>query len=281
MNKILHFLRPLIRYNYQYPYWVIGIAIVLAAFLGSFALQLRIDTDLANLLPRSNPHVLALEKLQETVGGETAMEVAIKSPSFEDNRRFAEDLIEESLNLHNEQNDLPFFKRAEFHKETSFLRDNALYFATPGELAAIQTYLRDELQSAKEGANPFLVDFGDEEEEDAETDEDLKAFEESYESLIPSEYMVNADSTLLVFKLFPTGSKSDLDYLRNMFASYDQLVEHVNPQSYNVEMEVRSGGRLKRHLSEIDSISNDVYKSFASGISSVILLVMMYFFIKK
>src|SRR5690625_4825788 len=281
MKNILHFFRPLIRYSYQYPYWVIGITVALAALLGSFAVQLRIDTDLANLLPRSNPHVVALENLQETVGGETAMEVAIKSPSFDDNRRFAEDLIEESLNLHNEQNDRPFFKRAEFHKETSFLRDNALYFATPGELSDIETYLRDEVQSAKEGANPFLVDFGEEEEEEAETDEDLQAFEKSYESLIPPEYMVNPDSTLLVFKLFPTGSKSDLDYLRSMFASYDQLVERMNPQSYNAEMEVRSGGRLKRHLAEIDSISNDVYKSFASGISSVILLVIMYFFIKK
>lgn len=281
MEKILHFFRPLIKFNYSHPYWVVGIAVLLAVVLGNFAVQLKIDTDLANLLPKKNPHVLALEELQETIGGETAMEVAIKSPSFEDNKRFAEDLINKSLELYDEQNDRPFFERAEFRKETSFLRNNALYFATPRELDDITTYLQDEIQSAKEGANPFLVDFGADEEEEGTNDEDLEAFEESYEALIPSEYPVSPDSTLMVFKLFPTGSKSDLDYLRNTFASYDSLLASINLQSYNSSMEVRYGGRLKRHLTEIDSIMNDVFSSFASGISSVIILVMLYFFIKK
>lgn len=283
MDKLLHFFRPLIKYNYNYPYWVLSITILLAIVMGSFAVQLTIDTDLANLLPKNNPHVKALDELQETVGGETAMEVAIKSPSFEDNRRFAEDLIDQSLELYDEQHDRPFFERAEFHKETAFLRDNALYFATPDELNDIETYLEDEIQSAKEGANPFLVDFEEDEEGagDTEPDEDLEAFEESYEALIPSEYPVSPDSTMMVFKLFPTGSKSNLDYLRNMFSSYDILLGSINPESYNSSMEVRYGGRLKRHLSEIDSITNDVFNSFASGISSVIILVMLYFFIKK
>ncbi|SMO42788.1 efflux RND transporter permease subunit [Fodinibius sediminis] len=280
MKKILRFFRPLIKYNYHHPYWVLGITILLAIILGNFAVQLKIDTDLANLLPKKNPHVLALNELQETVGGESAMEVAIKSPSFEDNRRLARDLIDESLELYDEQSDRPFFERFEFRKETSFLRNNALYFATPGELEDIKTYLQDEIQSAKEGANPFLIDFGEEEEEE-ESDEELEAFEKSYEALIPSEYPVSPDSTVMVLKLFPTGSKSDLDYLRRMFDSYDELLASVNPQSYNSEMEVRYGGRLKRHLSEIESIMNDVFSSFASGISSVIILVMLYFFTKK
>lgn len=175
MDKILHFFRPLIKYSYSYPYWVLSITILLAVVLGNFAVQLSIDTDLANLLPKKNPHVQALDELQETVGGETAMEVAIKSPSFEDNKRFAEDLIDKSLELYDEQHNRAFFERAEFHKETAFLRDNALYFATPGELNDIETYLREEIQSAKEEANPFLVDFGEEgaDEESAEEDEEI------------------------------------------------------------------------------------------------------------
>ncbi|MEL7834877.1 efflux RND transporter permease subunit [Fodinibius sp. Rm-B-1B1-1] len=278
MEKILHFFRPLIKLNATYPFWVLAIAIASAIFLGSYALQLKIDTDLANLLPEKNPHVLVLEKLQDTVGGETAMEVAVKSPSFADNKRFIDDLIRESLKLYDHKSDDYFFKRAQFRKETDFLEDNALYFATANELDDIKSYLRDEIQKAKEEANPFLVDF-DEEEEDESTD--IQEFEESYDALIPSEYPVSADSTVAVFKLYPTGSKSDLSYLRRTFASYDSLLTAMNPQQYNAEMEVEYGGRLKRHLSEIDSIMNDVFSSFASGISSVLLLVMIYFSFKK
>lgn len=252
----------------------------MAVVAGFYAFQLRIDTDLANLLPKTNNHVLALERLQETVGGETDMQVAIQSPSFEDNRRFAEDLIRESLQLYDERTDNFFFERAEFKKDTEILKDNALYFATGRELSEIRQYLEEEIRSAKEEANPFLIDF-EEEEEEAGGSEDLQRFEESYEALIPTEYPVSEDSTVMVVKFYPTGSKSDLTYLRDMFASYDSLLTELNPQSYNPEMEVYFGGRLKRHLSELDSIMNDVFSSFASGVSSVILLVMLYFFFKK
>ncbi|MGM0547051.1 MAG: efflux RND transporter permease subunit [Bacteroidota bacterium] len=279
MDKILHFLRPLIKLNATHPFWVLAIGIISATIMGSYAVQLKVDTDLANLLPKQNPHVLALEKLQDTVGGETAMEVAVKSPSFEDNKRFIEDLTRQSLKLYDEESDRYFFKRAEFRKETDFLEDNALYFATSDELSDIKSYLESEIQKAKEEANPFLVDF-DEEEEAPDTD--ISEFEESYDEIIPAEYPISSDSTVAVLKLYPTGSKSDLDYLRRTFASYDSLLTHeVIPENYNAEMQVEYGGRLKRHLSEIDSIMNDVFSSFASGISSVLLLVMLYFSFKK
>ncbi len=279
MEKILRFFRPLINLNYTHPYWVLGCTIVLGALLGNFALQLKVDTDIANLLPKQNPHVKALDELQANVGGETTMEVAIKSPSFEDNKAFAQALIEESLELYDGERNSKFFKRAEFRKETDFLEDNALYFATPNELSDIKEYLRDEIQKAKEEANPFLINF--EEEEEAEESSDISEFEESYDSLIPSEYPMSADSTVMLVQFYPTGSKTNLSYLRRMFSSYDSLLTEMNPQSYNSQMDVRYGGRLKRHLSEIDSIMNDVFSSFASGISSVLLLVMIYFSFKK
>ncbi|MFH5884727.1 RND family transporter [Halalkalibaculum sp. DA3122] len=281
MDKLLNLLRPLLQQNYRSPYWVVIIGVVLAAISGYYALQLRIDTDIANLLPKANEHVQALERLQNSVGGETDMQVAIQSPSFEDNKRFAQDLIQKSLELYDERTDNYFFERAEFKKETELLKDNALYFATGRELQDIRQYLQDEIQAAKEEANPFLIDFEEDDEESAADSTQLNRFEESYASLIPSEYPVSEDSTVMVVKFFPTGSKSDLTYLEDMFAKYDSLLAEMNPQSYNSEMEIYYGGRLKRHLEEINSIMSDVFNSFASGISSVIILVMVYFFGKK
>ena len=281
MEKVLQLLRPLVKLNYSHPYLVLAIALITAVFGAYFAIQLKVDTDIANLLPKQNEHVVALEKLQDTIGGETAMEVAVKSPSFEDNKRFIQDLIDKSLELYDSKNDRKFFERAEFRKETKVLRNNALYFATPNELEDITTYLKDEIRTAKEEANPFYINFDEEEDEGSEGDANLRRFEESYESLIPSEYPISPDSTVMLAKFYPTGSKSDLDYLERMFSKYDSLVTAMNPASYNEEMEVRYGGRLKRHLSEIDSIMNDVFSSFASGISSVIFLVIIYFFFKK
>ncbi|WP_020402248.1 efflux RND transporter permease subunit [Gracilimonas tropica] len=278
MKNVLEFFKPILKFNYSHPYWVVSIGLLVAVFGAYYALQLKVDTDIASLLPKDNPNVVALEKLSETVGGETEMEVVISSPSFEANKKFAEDLIERSLDLYYPRFEDTFFKRAEFRKETEIVQNNALYLASNNELDEVKKWLQDEIQQAKEEANPFYFDLGEEEEEEEASAED---FEESYNMLVPSEYPVNEDSTIMVVKFFPTGSKSDIKYLEDMFAAYDEMLASMNPTSYHPEMEVRFGGRLQRHLEEFTSIMNDVMGSFATGISGVILLVMLYFFFKK
>ncbi len=282
MKQILRLLKPLLALNISHPFLVIGVSFLIAITSGYFAFQLKVDTDIANLLPKDHPNVLALDNLQATVGGETEMQVAIKSPSFEANKAFAEALIPKSLELWYPRYDDLYFKRAEFRKDTDFIKDNALYLASDEELEDIIFWLEDEIYYAKEEANPFFVDFEDDFEDEGEEEEDLaEGFKESYETIVPSEYPISEDSTIMVIKFFPTGSKSDIRYLEDMFATYDSLITALNPASFHPEMEVQFGGRLKRHLEELTSIMNDVLGSFASGIGSVVLLVMLYFFIKK
>lgn len=282
MHKIIKFFEPLVEYNIKRPFWVLLISLALAAGAGALALNLKVDTDIANLLPEDHPNVQALEKLKNEVGGETEMQVAIKSPDFESNIEFANKLAEESLDLYYPRNGYNFFSRAEFRRDTDVLKDNALYLATESELQEIIDYLQNEIDDARAEANPFFVDFGDEfdDEEEEDTDE-MGKFRESYDNLIPPEYPASDDSTLVILTLYPTGPQSDLTYLEDLFAEYEELIASLNPQSYHPQMEVRFGGRLKRHLNEFESIMNDVFNSFSLGISSVLILVMLYFWVKK
>lgn len=282
MNSILRLLRLLVHVNIRHPYIVLCLAVGLAFFTALLALNLKVDTDIANLLPKSYNSVRALDRLQETVGGEIDMQVAIVSPSFEDNKRFAEDLIDVVTKAVYDRKGELFFERAEFRKETDVLKDNALFLATHHELDAIKRYLIRVSEDAKLEANPFYFDLGlDDEIDDSDEDTDLRQFEASYEAIIPTEYPISADSTVMVVKFFPTGSKSDIQFLRDMFFTTDSLITSLNPLSYNAEMKVNYGGRLMKHLMELDSIMKDVFSSFASGISSVLMVVMVYFFTKK
>ncbi len=283
MHKLLSILRPLLLLNVRRPFLVLFVAVVVGLLAGYSALQLRIDTDIANLLPADNPRVVALNQLRETVGGETEMDVAIGSPDFEANKRFAEDLIAKSLELYDARSQSPYFSKVEFRKDTEILKDYALFLATEDELDDLVDYLDTRIEDAKLEANPFFIDFDFDDEEDTTVVEDDAGnrFENVYKEMIPTEYPVNADSTVLTLKLFPTGSKSNLAFLRRMFSTYDSLVVAMNPASYHPDMQVKFGGRLKKHLLEIDSIMQDVYSSFSSGISSVLFLVMLYFFGKK
>lgn len=280
MKYILDFLRPLIELNYRRPVTVLLVATLLAIWGASLAVKLKIDTDIANLLPPDNPHVVALDKLRDTIGGETEMDVAIGSPDFSKNLAFAYDLIEKSLELTDPRTGNLYFNRVEFRKDTEILRDYALYLATDDELDELVWYLEDEIENAKIEANPFFVDFGFEEDENLEST-NMDRFKEVYDELIPSEYPINADSTVITIKFYPSGSKSNLSFLRRMFDDYGKLILEMDPSSYHPDMKVLYGGRLKRHLTEIESITKDVFSSFSTGVSSVLLLVMFYFFFKK
>lgn len=281
MEKLLNFFKPLFRKSYTHPYLVLSVAVALAAFCGYFALHLKIDTNIADLLPSSYPSVKALDNLQNSVGGEEPLSVAIKSPSFYDNKRFAVAFIPKAMQLYSTNIQAPFFKRYEFKKDTKILKDNALYLATNQELGEIKKYLQDELRKAKLKANPFYVDLGGDEDSTSSDSSGLHHFVKTYESLIPREYPISTDSTVMILSFYPNGSKSNTQYLRDMFKSVDSLIVAMHPKNYNKGMVVMAGGRLQRHVEQLDSIIHDVRRSFLSGITSVLLLVMLYFFFKK
>jgi uncharacterized protein len=280
MAKFIRFFIPLVQLNNRHPFLVLSVALILAVAAGFQASKLTIDTDIANLLPPTNKNVQALERLKETAGGETEMQVAIKSPDFEANVAMADYLAEKSLELYYPRHEAYFFSSAEFRRDTEELQDNALYFATVSELRDIIDFLEDEIESARQEANPFFIDFSDE-FEDEEEERDMERFRDSYDDLIPSRYPTNADSTVVILTLYPTGSQSDIRYLEDMFEEYGNMLEGIDIAAFHPELEVQFGGRLKRHLNEFESIMNDVFNSFSLGISSVILLVMLYFFLKK
>ena len=81
------------------PLIVVVAALVLAGLGIQQALTLKIDTDIATLLPPEYDSVQSLRKLQETVGAETTVDVAIYSPSFDANRTFAEAFVPRMMAL--------------------------------------------------------------------------------------------------------------------------------------------------------------------------------------
>lgn len=282
MRTLLALLRPLVQINYQYPFAVLFTSVAIAAAAGYFALKLVIDTDLASLLPDDYDSVIALERLRDSVGGETPLEVTINSPDFEANKAFAEVLIPKAMALFDTERQDFFVNRYEFRRDVEILKDYALYLSTENEIDQILEFLEGRIEQARLEANPFFIDFEDDFDDGEEDDpeEQLRRFEEMYHELIPSEYPVNKDSSSLVLSFFPTGSQSDISYIRDLFNAFQALIEQLEPDSFHPEMIAIAGGRLERHLMELDSILRDVVTSFGSGITGVILLVGFYFMIK-
>lgn len=278
MDRFFDALRPLIRAIVRHPFAVLALAVVLCALALTSAVRLDIDTDLANLLPEDNPSVQAIERLRDTVGSETSVDIGVESPSFEANVAFAEALIPEALTL--TRNGEPIFTRAELRRDTTFLASNALYFASDAELDQLEAFLEAEAENARLAANPFFVDLDDDfglDDEDAGTAE----LEAALRDLQVTEYSLSPDSTVLAFRLFPAGSQTNIGFIRDTYAKLDSLVAAMEPASFHPAMEVTTAGRLLRQQVEVEAITQDVQSSFGLGASAVLLFVVLYFLYKS
>lgn len=278
MHQVFERLRPLIRGVVKHAVWVLLAATLLSVLGVRQAMNLRIDTDLANLIPPEYPSVQALERLRETVGGESEAAIAIKSPSFEANKAFAEALIPQILALQTEDGSEEVFQRVEYRKETDFLKQNALYFATPSELDLLENWLDDKIVEARLDANPMFFELDDEEVEADSVGEELAAI---YNEIVSKEYPISDDSLTMVLRFFPAEASSDISFIEHAYAGIDRVVAELDPSSFHQGMEVTTAGRLYRQMTEIATIQKDVLDSFGTGMLAVLLFVVGYFFYKS
>jgi predicted RND superfamily exporter protein len=279
MDRLFAALRPAIRFVIRRAGGVLLLALALAGAGAYQAQNLTIDTDLANLLPDDYPSVRALDRLQETVGGESEVAVGITSPSFESNKAFAEALIPKALELTGENYDEPYLTRVEYRREVGFLKDNALYFASDRELQQVEDFLDQTIEDAKREANPFFVDI-EEGEGDGEADEGTE-LKQMYDRLVGKKYPISADSTTMVLRFYPSGSQTNVGFIEDLYGDLRTLVDSMGPQAYHPDMEVTLAGRLLRQQAEADAVLSNVINSFASGVATVILVVVLYFLYKS
>lgn len=287
MERIFQSLQPFIRFVVRRAGLVAFVALILSVAGFMLARQLRIDTDLSKLIPQDYPSVQALEKLRQTVGGESDVAVVIESPSFEQNKAFAEALIPRALALKGEGRKEPYLTRVDYRKDTNFLQDNALYFATEAELDSLDAYLDEQEREAKLEANPFFFDLDDElEEEETTTAAEAAApdraatLRESYQTIVGKEYPISDDSTTMVLRFFPAGSQTNIGFIEDLYRDLDTLIAELNPAGYQAEMKVTLAGRMLRQAVEVRAVTNDVFGSFGVGVLAVLLAVMLYFFYK-
>lgn len=283
MDFIFESLRPFIRFVVRRALWIIVLAFIISGYALYHASSLEIETDYTNLIPEDYPSVQALEKIRQTVGGEGSdVAVGIISPSFEASKAFAEDLIPKALTFSREGQDQPYLGSVEFKRETEFLSQNALYFATDEEFDRLEEFLENEIENAILEANPFFVDFDDDyDEEEGEPEADIDEFEDLYNWLVGNEYPIHPDETSMTLRFFPTGSQTNVRHIDALYRDLERLIEEMNPKSYHPDLEIVIAGRLMHRSIQVQAIRNDVTKTFGIGASAVLLLVVLYFLYKS
>lgn len=275
-------LRVVPRFVVRHPFVVLLAAAMLSAVGVWQALSLRVDANIVTLLPPEYDSVRALNRLQETVGAETTVDVAIRSQSFATNRRFAEAFIPRMMALRGPDGER-YFTRVDYRRDLSFISENALYFATFDELDRLERFLRDQAQQVREATDPLRLDLFPSRPDSAaiarRAEEDR--LRDDLAQIAFTEYVISPDSTTLVVRFAPTGAQTDIGFVERLYADVDSLVIAMQPARYSPELMVTPAGRLLRQAIEVRAITSDVQQSFGAGVLSVLLVVVLYFLYKS
>ena len=280
MAHIFNRLSPWLHFLLRHVWLVLVLAGMLTVWSILLARKLSIDPDFANLLPESYPSVQAVERIRETIGaGDVSVDLAIESPSFEANRLFGETLLPKVDALIDSVTGEKLFVRTELRRDTEFLRNNGLYFATEEELVELENWLDDQITEAKLELNPFYFPL-DDDEDTAESDDTAENLRQTYENIVGREYLTSPDSTVLVARFFVSGSATDISYIERIYSTLERTIQNTDPKAYHPDMKTYLAGRLLRQRIEIRAITDDIGQSFGAGLLAVLLVITGYFFKK-
>lgn len=258
------------RFIIKHAVSILLVATIAAGAGAYFAAQLKLQTDLSALLPEHYESVKALDRIRQEVGGVGQLRLILETAQFDAAVRLADDLAPQLLAS-------PLIKYVDYKNDVDFYRHNALLFLEPAELDTLYQRLKERIDQEKQKLNPLYVsDLFDDDEPDTSGD----LFEEKlqeYESRLPRQYYTNADSSVLVIRIFPSESNTNLTFIRNMLAEVQRVVKATDLASYAPDMRVYYGGNFKNRLDEYETIRSDIFGTAAYGLGGVFMLIMLYF----
>ncbi len=163
-----HFLGHSAVWAYRRPYVALACALLLSIALGLGVTRIKINADLAALLPERFPSVQALHDLERRYGAVGYVTILGEHAEPEALRRFARDVAER---LSRE----PDFRYVDYRRPNEFFETHALYYLDQEDLEDLATKLEDRRAYEQRRANPMYVDL-----EDAPPELSFDAIEDKY-----------------------------------------------------------------------------------------------------
>jgi predicted RND superfamily exporter protein len=240
-------------------------AALLAGLASVGASRLRLDNDLAALLPASFESVQGFEKLREKFGGVGYVAVAGYDADRAGLERFAEDLAPRLEAL-------PGIRFVEWRRESPFFEERALYYLSLDDLGEIARRVKAREKYERRQRNPMYIELDQEEVPSLDfSDIEGKYAGASSRRLSGDErYYLDPGQRMVVLMAKPAGNSLDLDFSLKVVAEVEQLIAGMDLGRYGPTFKVQLTGAYKKKVDGQAQIVRDVARS--SLVALVLLL---------
>lgn len=260
----------------NYSWVLITLAIVLSVLSLTKIKDVKIDADLAHLLPDHFESVQSIKKLKEDFRGshlvvlfETNPEQEIQTRDFL--KRFAKEV--------QKMDDVDM---VEWRRPIDFFLDYQLYFFTVEDLQKINQRFKDQLELHQKGIHPFFqnsLGLLDQEMNPFDfSDLQKKYSSQALNTDLSDELYTNPDNTLFAFLVFPKISALNLDDSKNFIQKIKKLENQIRTQD-DQGIQIYYTGGIQNGIEIHQRLKSDFLK--ISSIVFVLLLLVILIYYKR
>lgn len=268
-------------WNYKKSFFTFLILLLAVSLF--YAAKLRLKTDFSLLLPNQLNSVQNIEKVKERIGGNSLLVIGVKSPSFQANKRFVEDLATELQKLVG--NDLRYFDY-KFKEVEDFLYRYGLHYLSTEQISDFNKSLEKQINKKKDNAFSSFLGLDDDEEKQSSAD-----FEKEFEKWIsevldPSfkkflnyreAYLSANEGSMMVLALKPKASSLGISESKKLVDKIDAIIKQLDPSKYDSKLEYRFSGNVQQSIEEFTAIKDDLFGT-ATILTLLICAVLFIFF---
>ncbi|WP_342378185.1 MMPL family transporter [Myxococcus stipitatus] len=271
MRRVEQGLGSLAACGHRHPLLALGLALALAAVGGVLSLNLRLNANLVDLLPRSFASVQALGELETRFGALGWVAVVGEGGDAASLRRFADDLTPQLEKL-------PGVRFVEKERTGAFFRDKALYFLSEEDLREVYRRLDARIAWEKQQANPLYVNLVDEPPPPLDfSDLEARYLGAGGHKLSASsdDYYLDADAGRVVVLVKPEMTSADLSYSRRIVDEVEALLDAQDLSKYGPGFQVHLTGTFQKKLDQQKQIVRDI--AVSSAVATVLMLLYLVF----
>jgi predicted RND superfamily exporter protein/phosphatidylglycerophosphatase A len=261
--------------TYRRPVLSLLLVAVVSGLAFASARNLRIDADLANLLPKHFQSVQDLERLKVRFGGVGYVVVVGHGAEPEVLERFAEDAAPRLAALE-------AVRYVDYKRPLQWFKDRALYYMDTEDLLVLQERLEDRANYERARANPLLVDL----EDAGPPSLDLSDLEAKYKGRADRKsvhqtdgreaYYLDRDAKMIALLVKPAQLATDLKFAKKVVGEVEGALAQVDLSQYpGLQLELT--GRYKKKLDQQQAIEGDLGVTSGLAMALVLLYLVIHF----
>lgn len=266
------------RATHRHPIISLAIALVATGLAVNAARGLRVNTDLASLLPDTFQSVRDLQVLKKRFGGVGYVVVVGQNAEPDQLKRFASDIAPKLAGLKG-------VSYVEYKRASEFFRDRALYFLESDDLEIIKERIEDRADYHRKKANPLLVDLEDDsgppslDFSDIEKKYKKRGLTDSGLSRIDEteSFLVDPKRKLVAVLVKPANLATNLSFAKEIVGRVQDVVDGIDLKEYGPEFTIELTGRYKKKIDQQKMIEGDLAKSSGLALALVLLYLIWHF----